>query len=319
MTTEIVILQPGIATSVQDLGRRGYRVYGVPQSGALDPEALQLANAVVGNAGNVAALEMLYSGVAFEARGGSIRVAVGGAQAIVERASEAQRHVPQWQSCTVHDGARLRVGVIRQSAAAYLAVEGGFAIVPVMGSLSTYARTHLGGWHGRTLQPRDALPLRLRDVSARSERRLSLLPAYGIPGVLRVLPGPHAERFSPRSRDDLVANEYTVASASDRSGLRLSGPALQHIDGYDLPSEGIPPGSIQVPGSGLPVILIGDHPTVGGYPRIATIISADLAAAGRLRIGARVRFGYVTPEEAAHAREARERELRALTESVVDV
>lgn len=319
MPTELVILRPGIATSVQDLGRRGYRAYGVPQSGALDPEALQLANAVVGNAGDVAALEMLYSGVTFAARGGSIRVALGGAHATLESASEGRRDIPPWQSCTVHDGARLRVGAIQQSAAAYLAIEGGLDIAPVMGSLATYARSQLGGWQGRALRTGDALPLRLQTASARAERGLSHVPACCTPGVLRVLPGPHAEWFSPRAREDFQTNEYTVTSASDRSGLRLSGPAIEHSEGYDLPSEGIPPGSIQVPGSGLPVILIGDHPTVGGYPRIATIISADLAAAGRLRIGGRVRFRHVTPGEAARARAERRRELDALIASVGDV
>ena len=319
MPTEIVILKPGIATSVQDLGRRGYRAYGVPQSGALDPEALQLANAVVGNAHDAAALEMLYSGVALEARGGSVRVALGGAHATLETASEERRDIPPWQSCTLRDGARLRVGAIRQSAAAYLAIEGGLDIAPVMGSLSTCARSHLGGWQGRALQTGDALPLRLQTASARRERGLSLVPACNPPGVLRVLPGPHQEWFSPRAGEEFETNEYTVTSASDRSGLRLSGPALEHSDGYDLPSEGVPPGSIQVPGSGLPVILIGDHPTVGGYPRIATIISVDLAAAGRLRIGGCVRFRYVTAEEAACARAERRRELRTFAESVVDV
>lgn len=319
MATEIVIQKPGIATSVQDLGRQGYRAYGVPQSGALDPEAMQLANVIVGNARDVAVLEMLYSGVTVEARGGSMRVAIGGAEATVESAGEGPRRVPPWQSCTVHDGARLRVGAITQSAAAYLAIAGGLDIAPVMGSLATYARSHLGGWHGRALQRGDALPLRLPDAEARPERRLSREPRYTSPELLRVLPGPHEDRFSTRALEDFVANEYTVSSASDRSGLRLSGPVLAHSDGYDVPSEGVPTGSIQVPGSGLPVLLIGDHPTVGGYPRIATIVAADLAAAGRLRIGARVRFCCVTQEEAARARAERQRELRAFVESVVDV
>lgn len=319
MTAEIVILKPGIATSVQDLGRRGYRAYGVPQSGALDCDALKLANAVAGNAGDVAALEMLYSGVVLETRGGSIRAAVGGADAIVEEANKGQREVPAWHSCTVRAGERLRVGAITASAAAYLAIEGGFDIAPVMGSLSTYTRSQLGGWHGRVLKRADALPLRQQNASARAERRLSLAPVFAAPGVLRVLPGPHQDHFTQRSLEMFLENDYTVDSASDRSGLRLSGARLEHMEGHDLPSEGVAPGSIQVPGSGLPVVLIGDHPTVGGYPRIATIISADVAAAGRLRIGSRVRFAAVTMEEAMQAREERQREFRTFASSIVDV
>lgn len=319
MATEIVVLKPGIATTIQDLGRTGHRAYGVPQSGALDSVALKLANAVVGNAHDVAALEMLYSGVVVEARGGSLRAAVGGADAIIEGGAEQARRVQAWHSCIVHAGERLRVGAIRESAAAYLTIEGGFDIGPVMGSLSTYTRSQLGGWQGRALQRGDALPLTSSEATTRSERRLSLAPACSAPIVLRVLPGPHDDRFTQRSLVTFVQSEYTVTSASDRSGLRLSGAALEHVGGYDMLSEGVPPGSIQVPGSGLPVILIGDHPTVGGYPRIATIISADLAAAGRLRIGSCVRFCYVTPEEAAQAREQRRREFGALVSSIVDV
>lgn len=319
MATEIVVLKPGIVTSIQDLGRKGYRAYGVPQSGALDPETLQLVSAVAGNAGDAAALEMLYSGVVVEARGGSVRAALAGADAIIEGVTHEEHHVPAWQSCTVRSGERLRVGPIKAGAAAYLAVEGGFDIAPVMGSLSTYTRSKLGGWHGRALQRGDALPLKLSDANTRRERRLSLAPSFAAPGMLRAIAGPHEDRFTQRSLAAFVENDYTVTSDSDRSGLRLSGPKLEHVSGYDLPSEGVAPGSIQVPGSGLPVILIADHPTVGGYPRIATIISADLAAAGRLRIGSRVRFCYVTSEEAADARAARQRELRALAKSVVDV
>ncbi|HYH42495.1 MAG TPA: biotin-dependent carboxyltransferase family protein [Burkholderiales bacterium] len=303
MTAEALIVKAGIATTVQDLGRVGYRACGVPHSGALDPLSLKLVNRVVGNPAGTGVLEMLYSGIVLEARGGAIRVALGGSEATIETSSGVTlRNVPRWQSTLVHAGERLRVGPIVDAAAAYLAFEGGFAIAPVLGSLSTYLRGELGGWRGRALRSGDVLPL-ARDALERTEQRLAEAPSVAMPRTLRVQAGPHLERFGRNALATFLERDYMVTPASDRSGLRLEGARLDHAQGYDLPSEGVVPGSIQVPGSGQPVLLVADHPTVGGYPRIATIISADLAAAGRLRIGASVRFSRVDAEEAARARD----------------
>ena len=238
-----------------------------------------------------------------EARGGAIRAAVGGAQATIETRSGATTALAPWHSVLVQPGERLRVGPIVDAAAAYLAVEGGFAIPPVLGSVSTYVRGALGGWHGRRLRSGDALPLVQRDAPGKPEQRLHETPDVAMPRILRVQAGPHADRFDPDAMTLFTQSEYTVTPASDRSGLRLEGAGLAHARGYDLPSEGVVAGSLQVPGSGQPVLLVADHPTVGGYPRIATIVSADLAAAGRLRIGATVRFAVVDAAGAARARD----------------
>jgi allophanate hydrolase subunit 2 len=152
------------------------------------------------------------------------------------------------------------------------------------------------------LQVGDTLPLRFDQPSGRAEHRYPLTPKLHAPEMLRVMLGPQSHRFERIWIDTFLDSDYSVSSRSDRSGLRLEGPALRHVGGYDSTSEGVAAGSIQVPGSGLPVILIGDHPTVGGYPKIATIISADLAAAGRLRIGSRVRFQAVSEGDARAAR-----------------
>jgi allophanate hydrolase len=162
-------------------------------------------------------------------------------------------------------------------------------------------RGGLGGWHGRALQAGDTLPLN-RSAATRAERRLPHAPKLAAPSVLRVQPGPHLDRFAPHALHAFLDGDYTVTPASDRSGLRLEGAKLDHAGEYDLLSEGVVSGSIQVPGSGQPVLLVADHPTVGGYPRLATVISADLAAAGRLRIGGRVRFVAVDAAEATRAR-----------------
>lgn len=303
MSAALVVRKAGICSSIQDLGRIGHRVHGVPASGALDPFALRLLNTLTGNPPDAAAIEMLYSGATLTMRGGAARVAVCGADSTLQRVREADAlPVPAWRSLTLQDGDELRIGNIRASAAAYLAVEGGFDVPPVLGSRSTYLRGTLGGWQGRTLRTNDALPLTRMQPESRPERAFSSAPDLHAPSSLRVMPGPQAERFEPASLDALLANEYVVSSASDRSGLRLEGMPLRHVGGYDLDSEGVASGSVQVPGSGQPVILIGDHPTVGGYPKIATIIRADLAAAGRLRIGSRLRFRAVDETQARVAR-----------------
>ncbi|MES2564015.1 MAG: biotin-dependent carboxyltransferase family protein [Pseudomonadota bacterium] len=301
--TSIVIRKPGICSTLQDLGRTGYRACGVPASGALDPVALMLANALIGNAPNCAGIEMLYNGVTFEVSGDAVRIALCGTEAtLTSRATVRPRTLPPWESVTVHHGETVRVHTIYDTAAAYLVIEGGFEVAPVLGSVSTHLKSALGGWHGRTLRAGDVLPVQFDAPSARWERRYGHPLNLHAPTTLRVILGPHDSRFEDASIAAFLSSEYGVSTQSDRSGLRLEGEVLKHIDGYDLNSEGITAGSIQVPGTGLPVILIGDHPTVGGYPKIATVISADLAAAGRLRIGSRVRFNAITEAQATHAR-----------------
>jgi biotin-dependent carboxylase-like uncharacterized protein len=320
MSTALAILKAGICSTLQDLGRGGYRAYGVPLSGALDTVALKLANTLVGNAPGVAAIEMLYAGAAVQADGGSVRVAVCGAEAaLTRRGDTAATAIAQWQSVVLETGDILRVGHVEGTSAAYLAIEGGIDTPLVLGSASTYVRGALGGWHGRMLKAGDVLPLKLPQPPPRRERRYSRPPGLEAPRVLRVIAGPQLERFADSAMHDLLDSAYVVSSNSDRSGLRLEGPPLHHVGGFDLSSEGVATGSIQVPGSGLPVVLIADHPTVGGYPKIATIVSADLPAAGRLRIGSRVSFRLVDDAGADEARAQLKREFEDVISSLEDI
>lgn len=302
--TAFRVLRAGIQATVQDAGRAGLRALGVPGSGALDLVALGLVNALVGNARTAAALETLYSGFTLQLSGGTARVALAGAGAIVTPARGAPRELPPWRSTVLAPGDTLRIGAPRATAAAYLAVEGGYAIPPVLGSVATYVEGALGGCEGRALRVGDVVPLAQVDALPGDERCYPDTPALGQPVTLRVIPGPQAERFTGEALQRLVSAPYCVTPASNRTGLRLEGPPLAHSAGHDLLSEGIAPGAVQVPGSGQPVVLIADHPTVGGYPKIATVISADLPAAGRLRIGASVRFAVTDAPGAAAARHA---------------
>ena len=192
------------------------------------------------------------------------------------------------------------------SAVGYLAVEGGFDVAPVLGSQSTYTRAGLGGFDGRPLRTGDLLPLHQAQAKERAE---SMLPELNLatPERIRVVLGPQDDHFSERGKRTFLQSVYTVSPASDRMGMRLAGAALEHSDGFNIVSDGIAPGSIQVPGNGLPIVLLADRQTTGGYPKIATVIAADLPALGRLAPGARVAFAAVSVAEA----EAAHRQLAA--------
>lgn len=310
MSATLVIVRAGIHTTVQDAGRPGYRALGVPVSGALDPVALQLVNAVVGNAPTIGALEMLYSGITFEVSGGSARIAVAGTDALIHHLDGSTTPLATWRSVTLAPGERVRVGTPGKTAAAYVAVEAGFAIPRVLGSVATLVQGGLGGFKGRALLDGDVLPLAASHAQPRDELTFAARPIVEQPALLRVMPGPQHDAFSSRAYERLFNERYIVTPASNRTGLRLTGAPLEHSAGHDLLSEGVATGSVQVPGSGQPVLLVGDHPTVGGYPKIATVISADLAAAGRLRIGAAVRFSLVDETQARYAREEQAMRLR---------
>lgn len=300
MSASLKVIAPGIHTSVQDLGRVGFQHLGVPVSGALDPVALRLANLLVGNTEGEAGLEIMHLGPTLEVCADSIRVALAGGGAI-EMMGRPQT-VAAFQSVRLERGEQFRVTATAESATAYLAVEGGFDTPEIMGSRSTYARGGFGGHCGRALAAGDELPLRAPQASERAEKTIpqGVLPR---PETVRIVLGPQDDHFTADAARLLGETTYQVSRASDRMGMRLEGEALTHLDRFNIVSDGIAPGAIQVPGDGLPIILLADRQTTGGYPKIATVISCDLAGLGRLRPGDRIGFRVVTLEEAATARE----------------
>lgn len=313
MRPALRVLQPGLQTTVQDLGRAGSQQLGMPVSGALDTLALRAANVVAGNTQAVAGLEIALLGPTLEVDADSVRVALAGGRGHLEvmRAAGETERIGVLQSVRLGRGDRLRVGPVSGSAVAYLAVEGGFDMVPFLGSLSTYIRGGFGGLDGRALQAGDVLGLKLSAVDARPDVRLEGL-AFGPPEEVRVVLGPQADYFTSDATVTFLGTAYTVSREADRMGMRLDGAPLAHAKGYNIVSDGIPPGGIQVPGNGQPIVLLADRQTTGGYPKIATVISADLPALGRLQPGAVLRFKAVSVAEAQAVRRAQETELAAL-------
>jgi len=288
------ILNPGLLTTVQDLGRFGYAHFGVTPAGAADALALRLANLLLGNRENEAGLEMTLLGPTIEFERTAI-IALTGAE-IDCRMGRAR--APMWKPFPVLPGAVLKCGPVTGGARSYLAVQGGFDIEPVMGSASTLRTAHFGGIEGRQLRAGDRLEIK----HAESTAIRSLRPeAYGFlqpRRELRITAGPQASWFGDEGFATLQRCPYVVLGDSDRRGVRLKGEALTLPPKSQLVTEGISLGAMQVPPDGQPIILFVDQQTTGGYPKAANVIAADLRNLAQLRPRDEVRFRLVSVEEA---------------------
>jgi biotin-dependent carboxylase-like uncharacterized protein len=316
MSPALKVLTPGLQTTVQDLGRIGWQALGVPVSGALDGFSLRLGNALVGNPPEMAALEIMHSGPSFEVAADTVRVAVAGIGAALAIEGERGRIVAAWQSVTLSRGEVFQIVLGPDSLCAYLAVEGGVAVPQVLGSASTYPRAGLGGFEGRALRQGDLVPLAIERSTERPEQRLPPPPAATGGQPIRVILGPQQEYFTDEAVATLLDAEFRISTSADRMGMRLDGPVLRHRDGWDIVSDAIATGAIQVPGSGQPILLLADHQTTGGYPKIATVISADLPVVGRRCPGDLIRFVAVTVEQAEQLARDEEHRLAALIASI---
>lgn len=300
MAALIELLDAGPATSIQDGGRRGYRRLGVPVSGALDALWLACANALVGNRADAAALECRLRGPRLRVCRGPLRLALASeANATLERADGRRELAAPWRSHTLAVGDTLRVGPLG-GAIAYLALSGGIDNEAMLGSRSTYPPAALGGIDGRLLQAGDTLACALApagpDLAQSRALRHDAMP-------LRLIAGPQADHFSDATVAALSGSEFLVSREADRMGIRLDGPRLSYHASFggDMVSDAVVPGAIQVPADGRAIVLLADCQTVGGYPKIATVITADLPRLGHLMPGERLRFSLVGPAEASAA------------------
>jgi biotin-dependent carboxylase-like uncharacterized protein len=277
----------------------------------MDRIALRLANALAGNREDRAVVEIGVMGPTLRVEADSARLAVVGPVTLELIAAEGAPPKPLEanRSHLLRRGESLRIGMVEGASTACLAVEGGLALAPFMGSLSTYTRAGVGGLEGRKLRDGDRLPLALAGASAREEKRLAAPFDYGS-GPIRVVAGPQADHFSEAGHATFLGSDYVVSKEADRMGIRFEGPAIAHSEkGPDIVSDGIAPGSIQVPGAGRPIVLLADRQTVGGYAKIATVISADLPRLGRMLPGQVVRFAAVSVAQAEALRRDQERRL----------
>lgn len=289
----MLVVRPGMLTTIQDLGRWGHQGSGVPVAGPMDLYSHRLANRLAGNDDAAATLEITLIGPELQADG-DLTCAVAGANFSI---GVNGTPVPMYQPFAVPSGARVRFGSRSWGARAYLAVRGGLAPEPQFGSRSTSLIARMGPFSGRPLTAGDVLPVFFPSLPQAFPAGAPLdLPRGG--ARLRAIRGPHEVKFTNAAFDVLFGSRYIVTPSSNRMGYRLEGPALQHSGTADILSDATPIGSLQVPASGTPIMLMADRQTTGGYPKIATVITADLPLAGQLAPGDWVEF-VPCPREAA--------------------
>jgi biotin-dependent carboxylase-like uncharacterized protein len=308
----IRVIAPGMLTTVQDRGRWGWQSRGVPVAGPMDPRSHRLANVLAGNEADAATLELTLVGPVLEFEDERMAALAG---ADFELTVD-KRAVPVNAPFLVAAGSIVEFGNRHRGARAYLAVAGGVAVPPVLGSRATHLSSAMGGVEGRPLRAGDRLPLgtirreSLFDMQNKSRDAFLDLPERQ--ATLRVLPGPQADRFTADALDALQSAPYVVNPASNRMGFRLRGPLLRHVGAAEMLSDATPIGAVQVPAGGEPILLMADRQTTGGYPSIATVISADIGLAGQLAPGDSITFAVTTLQEAIAALIAQERAFMAL-------
>ena len=310
--TRLTISSIGPASSVQDGGRYGAQRYGLTPSGAVDRLGLAAANCLAGNVQMAPAIEIGPYGAGLTARDGAVRVGLSGAP---RSADIGGRSVAWDTSVTLAEGETLKLGMARGGSFSYLAIEGGIRGEPMFGSLAVNARAGLGSPYPRPLQAGDELSVAAASVVPK--RRIDL-PAAGS-GPIRVALGPQNDEFGDDAINLFLDSEWKISATSDRMGYRLEGPVIKHLHGHNIVSDGTVNGSIQVPGNGQPIVLMSDRGTSGGYPKIATVITADFGRFAQIPAGTAFRFKAVTMEEAqAEARKFAEL-LRTLPDRVASI
>ncbi|WP_078409064.1 5-oxoprolinase subunit C family protein [Priestia abyssalis] len=323
----ITMNRPGLLTSIQDLGRYGFQKYGVIVSGAMDRNSLRIANLLVGNEEGEAALEITLMGPSLLVEEDTL-IAITGADMAPEIDGE---RVPLWRPVYVKKGSVIDYKACRLGCRAYMAFAGGFAVKEVMNSKSTYLRGEMGGYEGRALKAEDTL--RFNTMSKRAARLMEQLKRSESSGsftaaswyvnseafvpmkknpIIRVMRGGEFDRFTESSQTRLFEQEFRITPKSDRMGYRIEGPALQLEEPFELLSEAVANGTIQVPNDGNPIILLADRQTTGGYPKIAQVITVDLPVMAQLKPGENIRFKEVTLEEAERLYLEQEQQMEQL-------
>ncbi|WP_294568344.1 biotin-dependent carboxyltransferase family protein [uncultured Arthrobacter sp.] len=309
----INILEPGLATTVQDQGRPGYYNVGIPQGGAMDSLSAEMANALAGNTAAEAVLECTYLGPKFTTDTDAV-IAVAGAPVDVKVNGEPR---PQWSRLELAAGDEVSFGMLRGGTRYYVAVQGGIDVPVVLGSRSTYTLGAVGGFEGRALKAGDVLPVGTAlDVGTggaeRTELEEALRPSFDKEVTVRVLPGLYDHRLTEEGLNTLLSATWTLTPVADRTGLRYSGPDIvwkprvqpfgAGSDPSNIVDAGYAVGSIQIPGGKEPIVLHRDAVSGGGYAMVATVISADMDLLARSAPGTKTSFRAVTLEEALAAR-----------------
>ena len=309
----ITVLNPGLLTTVQDMGRVGYQQFGVSVSGVMDPRSAAIANILVGNPENEAVLECTMMGphLLFN-QAETIAITGGDLMPTLDG-----QPMPTYRAVTVQAGQVLRFQVPKKGCRCFIAFTGGLDIPEVMGSRSTYMKAKIGGYQGRKLQKDDVIGFRAPSVPKNLSQRY-IYPEF-VPRpvyTVRVVMGPQDDAFTDQGIATFLGETYSVTNEFDRMGCRLDGAVIEHVTDGNIISDGIAFGAIQVPTEGKPIIMMADRQTIGGYTKIATVISADFRLLGQLKAGDKVQFEKVSIQEAQEALLNQRAALRTLRRSL---
>ncbi|MBS6397663.1 MAG: biotin-dependent carboxyltransferase family protein [Clostridiales bacterium] len=311
----MIIENSGILTTVQDGGRFGYEQFGVSPSGPMDLRALHIANILTGNDMEEACLEMTVMGPVIRFTGCAV-IAVTGADM---KPKLNEKPMCMYRAVSVKAGDVLKFGMVQKGCRSYLSVAGGMRIPELMGSKSTMVGKGFGGYEGRKLQKDDEITF-VKSISMLPNMQVRWVlpePCRNGEHVLRVIMGPQDDMFTQKGIDSFLGGAYKVGQEFDRMGYRLEGPVIEHKDDGNIISDGIVTGSIQVPTAGQPIVMLAERQTVGGYTKIATVITVDLPVIGQCKAGDVIRFRAVTVEEAQELYEAYYQEMEALQKKMV--
>ena len=304
----IHVKDPGFLSTLQDLGRYRYVHLGISPNGAADRLAFRIANLLAGNEENAAALEMTLMGATLEFEEPAIVALVGGG---VE-GTLGNSSLPAGEVVEVPAGSTLECGMMKSGIRSYLAVQGGFDVRPVMGSASTNLGGQFGGIDGRKLKKGDVLRVRAHDGLRARRLRPGALDRFVADGPIRVTEGSQHDWFGPQAVATFTSCSYQVLDQSNRNGLRLRAEAIRPLKQSQLLTDGIPLGGVQVPEDGQPIVLLADQQTTGGYPKIATVISADMSRVGQLGPGDQVQFAVISMAEALQLLREQEQRLQEI-------
>jgi biotin-dependent carboxylase-like uncharacterized protein len=310
------VIKPGLFTTVQDLGRRGFQRFGVPVSGAMDEHAFTAANLLVGNQSNDACLEITLIGPEFEALN-ETQIAVTGANFPLAMNGNP---MPTWQTINLEKGDSIAfTGNAQSGCRAYLAVNGGIDVPLILGSRSTYVRGCLGGNEGRALKTGDLIRVLASEKSVKTRRIMpsELVPSYSNEFGVNVVLGPQENMFTARGVETFLSGPYTVTPESDRMGYRLNGTPIERKKTAELVTEALVKGSVQVPSNGQPIILMADAQTSGGYPKIATMSTPGVSRLAQAKPNDKVHFNKISLSQ-AHAQYVEyQKRLRQLENQLV--
>lgn len=300
------VIKPGLFSTVQDAGRIGYQQYGVIVSGAMDAVAFRIGNALLKQQ-NKAAIEMTLLGGSYEFEKKTAIVLAGGKM----HATVNDNQVPMYKVIPINRGDVLKCGAIRKGARSYLCIAGGFSVDEILGSRSTYLKAGLGGFHGRPLQASDSIPYGKSTIPYHTYQ--IKVDSFYERKPIRLLKGTEWHEFSPQMQQHFIEQHYTISLEADRMGYRLEGQSAISLEKpFNLLSEAVTIGTIQLPPSGQPILLMADRQTAGGYPKIAQIITADLHRVAQLIPKQPLHFELVTLEQAERAYFQLEQQLRLL-------